>query len=910
MPRVPEYQPSVELRPEFRQDVDVRATPESFGADIGKGLEALGKGGESLADSFAKVQALEDETIVRQARNGYLREKDALQYDPEKGYLQKAGQTAMDAFPQYLSDLDTVRKDTASKLTPQQRRMFDRVVDPLDADARRTGLIHKGNALKSFVVEEAQSGAESFKNQALLHYQDAALWQKYTAAGQIEVRALGDKLGWSPEKRKEEEQKFVSDTVKQTALRIAQSDPLAAEKYMKDKADHLTAADTYSLEQGLKVPLKEAQSQRAASDFIAGRTSATPTDAFMADPSPAGLMDRGNIDLTKRPRVQNGKDISTVRSASFDFGDGKETLIPTVSDDGKLLSNDEAVAQFKKTGKHLGKFETPDQASAYAKTLHEQQEQMYAGKAPAASPGRPIASAYDMISRFEGFKTAPYWDVNHLRVGFGSDTITREDGSVAEVKPGMTVTQADATRDLQRRIVSTQGKIAGTVGQDKWDGLSAPAKAAVSSVAYNYGTLPQSVTDAIRTGGPAEIANAIRGLQDQNDGVNKKRRNQEADAVLGINMTAAGRDTQSFFTDMESYLSTIKDPQVQELTRKRINAMLETQHKAQEANERQAKATLWQYIDQGKTPDQIPMEVRQAAGMAAVSSAWSYMDTVQKGREIKSDEEMLYGMRKAAAQDPEFFSKIDLNDYRHVLSRADIKELTGLQTSALADQRKAREAGLELTSAFSQAEQQLAAVGISTAGKKGSQLDEANKRVAQFNNALSAQMDEFKRANNKAPTQPEIQSMINRLLLPVVVKTPGTLWGSNTWAPPGASGGLFGSTKTFAFDAASRPDNATVDVGVKYADIPIDLRRGIAGDLERELGRKPSDWEVVHRYDDFVLNRGLTPIRPPDHGPVDRTARTVADGVAQVVVGLPARVIVGAMDLFKDSGDRNDTDPR
>lgn len=910
MVKVPEYQPSVELRPEFRQDVDVRATPESFGADLGRGLEALGKGSESLAESFAKVQALEDETLARQARNNYLRDKDALQYDPEKGYLQKQGQGAMDAFPQYLRDLDTLRKDTASALTPQQRRIFDRTVDPLDADARRSGLIHKGNALKSFVVEEAQSGAESFKNQALWHYQDAPLWQKYTAAGQLEVRALGDKLGWSPEKRKEEEQKFVSDTVKSTALRIAQSDPMAAEKYMKEKADHLTAADIYSLEQGLKVPLKEAQSSRAAADFIAGRTTAAPTDAFMADPSPAGLTDRGNIDLTKRPRVQNGNDISTVRSASFDFGDGKETLIPTVSDDGKLLSNDEAVAQFKKTGKHLGKFETPDQASAYAKTLHEQQEQMYAGKAPTASAGRPIASAYDMISRFEGFKSAPYWDVNHLRVGFGSDTITREDGSVAEVKPGVTVTPADAARDLQRRIVATQGKIAGTVGQDKWDAMSAPAKAAVSSVAYNYGTLPQSVTDAIRTGGPAEIATAIRGLQDQNDGVNRKRRNQEADAVLGINMTAAGRDTQSFFTDMETYLSTIKDPQVQELTRKRINAMLETQHKAQEASKQQAKAALWQYIDRGMTPDQIPMNVRQEAGMEAVSSAWSYMETVRKGRDIESDPEMVYGMRRSAAMDPEFFAKVDLNDYRDKLSRADIKELTALQTSALSDQRKAREAGLELTSAFSQAEQQLAAVGISTKDKKGSQLDEANKRIAQFNNALASQMDEFKRANNKPPTQPEIQSMINRLLLPVVVKTPGTLWGTNTWAPPGAGGGMFGNTKTFAFDAASRPDNATVDVAVKYADIPIDLRRGIAGDLERELGRKPSDWEVVHRYDDFILNRGVTPLRPPDHGAIDRMARATANGAAEVLVGLPARAVVGAMDLLKGSVDHKDADTR
>lgn len=46
---------------------------------------------------------------------------------------------------------------------------------------------------------------------------------------------------------------------------------------------------------------------------------------------------------------------------------------------------------------------------------------------------------------------------------------------------------------------------------------------------------------------------------------------------------------------------------------------------------------------------------------------------------------MLYGMKRVAAMDPECFSKVDLNDYRDRLSRADIKELTALQTSASSD---------------------------------------------------------------------------------------------------------------------------------------------------------------------------------------------------------------------------------
>ena len=141
--------------------------------------------------------------------------------------------------------------------------------------------------------------------------------------------------------------------------------------------------------------------------------------------------------------------------------------------------------------------------------------------------------ATSMIAHFEGFREAPYWDVNHYRVGYGSDTITHADGRVEPVTAFTRVTQEDAQRDLQRRVGIYQNTIQRTVGPEAWARLSPQAQASITSVAYNYGHVPAPVLAAAQSGDPQKIAASIAGLAGANDGVNAKRRQQEAGAVLG-----------------------------------------------------------------------------------------------------------------------------------------------------------------------------------------------------------------------------------------------------------------------------------------------------------------------------------------------------------------------------------------
>ncbi|EGO63488.1 putative methyltransferase type 11 [Acetonema longum DSM 6540] len=124
-------------------------------------------------------------------------------------------------------------------------------------------------------------------------------------------------------------------------------------------------------------------------------------------PASSGPAEQGNIDLSNRPVVRNADgSISTVRSMSINM-DGREVLIPTVSDDGRILTENEAVDQYIKTGQHLGKFDTPEAATDYAKKLHDQQDEMYSQR-PASlddfdfqsTPVPPKRATNDFIAGF------------------------------------------------------------------------------------------------------------------------------------------------------------------------------------------------------------------------------------------------------------------------------------------------------------------------------------------------------------------------------------------------------------------------------------------------------------------------------------------------------------------------------
>ena len=242
------------------------------------------------------------------------------------------------------------------------------------------------------------------------------------------------------------------------------------------------------------------------------------------------------------PKIKNDDPDIEVPQTTVINAIGKARTPDSVEPSNPTSSGSSTSSSFIKKTLNVGTGDKPSSSSA-PQSQRTDKDNSTPSAAPKSS-SKPSSSSGDMsdpatlIKKREGYISQPKWDVNAHRAGYGSDTVTRADGTIEKVKPGMSVSREDADRDLQRRIPEFQKKgVIDHVGQDAWDKLHPNAKSAVTSLAYNYGSISkdyhQGLRDAIKNNDNEGMAREIEKYKGHNKGINAGRRQEEADIIRG-----------------------------------------------------------------------------------------------------------------------------------------------------------------------------------------------------------------------------------------------------------------------------------------------------------------------------------------------------------------------------------------
>lgn len=271
MPKVPTItSPRVDIAPFPGVKQQINATPEAFGADVGRGLQSLGQGasqfGNTLGQIGLEMQRVENETAAEDAINK-LQDRTRELLLGEEGYFKQREKNAIDTHQQFTQDYEKLVREMGGTLGRGALELYERKSSVFRNQTLTDMARHRAGETRRWhdSVDDASLNT-MIEHAATAPYDDVRIMQSMvTGINTLETAAARN--GWDDVVKAQkivEYRSKVHETV--IAARMA-NDPGGAQAYLNKHRAEITATAEVAFDKALKDDLATLESQRLADQY-------------------------------------------------------------------------------------------------------------------------------------------------------------------------------------------------------------------------------------------------------------------------------------------------------------------------------------------------------------------------------------------------------------------------------------------------------------------------------------------------------------------------------------------------------------------------------------------------------------------------------------------------------------------
>lgn len=240
-----------------------RADAEAFGAQQGRALARAGQGVMNLAAQAEQTQSLIDEARAKDADAAFSTAATELLHAPGSGYFAKRGRDAIDGTDEALVTLQDLARQHEENLDEPAKKMYRRVVaSRLSSLSAQIG-DHRNREALAYGNASADARIANLADEAETNWARPNDLRVRLAGIRNEIVDMDSRNGWGAEITQSRMRTAESDVHRRVALRMAESDPLAAEKYLTDHSGAMLGGDWAAARKAVKSEARVAKARQA-----------------------------------------------------------------------------------------------------------------------------------------------------------------------------------------------------------------------------------------------------------------------------------------------------------------------------------------------------------------------------------------------------------------------------------------------------------------------------------------------------------------------------------------------------------------------------------------------------------------------------------------------------------------------